>query len=476
MKKNIYFLCLLALTTGLPGCKKFLTVKPATQLSEADAFASEVGFQQALNGLYAQAAGRNLYGDNLTMSFASALSQDYLLTVTGAPQREAKTFSYTASTVMTTTSNIWTSAYTLIAGANKIIEFTEINRSVLSNSNYGLFRGEALGMRALLHFDLLRLFGPEYIAGEYNKAIPYVTKVGNLPVPAGTTKQVMDNILADLAEAAALLKNVDPIVKNTRARKSVMNYYAVKALEARAQLYRGAKAEARAAALEVTSSGRFPFVTTSAASAAAASRDRLYLPELVLMFRVRDIATWADNGTGTYFRFFTSINDKFTTSTANFTSLYENSSTDLRFLYRIERDGSGDFPSKYWQTNTPIGGVANTLDTNRLNQLVPVIRVSEMYYILAETAGSPGDGFTHLNAVRRARNLADLPTTGTAAMLEAEILKEYRKDLYAEGQLFYYYKRKNAKRMQFMSADIPSLAIYSLPIPLAELEYNPTYK
>lgn len=476
MKKNIYLLGMLVLLMGFAGCKKFLTVQPATQLTEEDAFASDEGFQQALNGLYAQAAGRNLYGDNLTMSFVSALEQDYLLTATGAPQREAKNFNYTASTVMATTTNIWTSGYNLIAGANKIIAFTESNRSVLSDTRYAMIRGEALGLRAFMHFDLLRLFGPEYTVGENGKAIPYVTKVSQLPVPAATTKQVMDNILADLSEAAALLKTADPIVRNTRARKSVMNYYAVKALQARAFLYKGDKPAARTAALEVTTSGRFPFVASSAASASSASRDRLYLPELVLMFRVREIANWADNGTSTYFRFFTTINDKFTTSQSNFNSLYETSSTDLRFLYRIEQDGGAPFPSKYWQTNTPSGGPVNTLDTTRLNQLVPVIRLSEMHYILAETAGSVSEGFGYLNTVRLARNLSALPTTGTAATLDAEILKEYRKEFYAEGQLFYYYKRKNVRRMQFMSSDIPSLSIYTLPIPLSELEYNPTYK
>lgn len=477
MKQHIYLFCLMALFAGLSGCKKFLTVQPATQLTEEEAFASEASFQQALNGIYAQAAGRNLYGDNLTMGFVSALEQDYLLTLTGATHREAKIFNYTAASVMTTTSNIWTSGYNLIAGANKIIAFTESRRSVLSDKAYAITRGEALGMRALMHFDLLRLFGPEYVAGENSKAIPYVSRITPLPVPASTTKAAMDSILKDINEAAALLQTTDPIITNSKSRRSFMNYYAVKALEARARLYKGDKTGARAAALEVTTSTRFPFVTTAAASAAAATRDRLYLNELALMFRVRDIATWADNGASTYFRYFTSVNDRFTTSQANFNALYEVTSggaTDLRYLYRVEMDGGFPFPSKYWQTHSVTA--ANTLDTNRLNQLVPVLRVSEMHYILAETAPSVSEGIAHLNAVRQARGLPALSTTGTEAYLEAEILKEYRKDLYAEGQLFYYYKRKNALRMQFMTANVPSLSIYTLPIPLTELEYNPTYK
>lgn len=477
MKNIKYIIYLTVFVMSMAGCKKFLTVQPATQLTEEEAFASEVGFRQALNGVYAQAANRDLYGDNLTMGFVSALEQDYLLTAAGATHRDAKLFNYTAATVMTTLNTIWTSGYNLIAGANKIISFTESKRSVLSDAGYATCRGEALGMRALMHFDLLRLFGPEYTAGENKKAIPYVTRVTPLPVPASTTQAVADSILTDLKAAAALLITADPILTNSRSRRSMMNYYAVKALEARVRLYIGDKPGARMAALEVTTSTRFPFVTSAAASAAAATRDRLYLPELVLMFRVRDIATWADNGTSTYFRFFTTINDRFTTNQANFNSLYETTSggaTDLRYLYRVELDGGFPFPSKYWQTSSVTA--ANTLDTNRLNQLVPVLRLSEMHYILAETAGSVSEGISHLNTIRQVRGLPALSTSGTDSYLEAETLKEYRKELYAEGQLFYYYKRKNTMRMQFMTANVPSLAVYTLPIPLTELEYNPTYK
>lgn len=478
MKRYIYTLCMLVPMMGLLSCKKFLDVQPATQLTEEQAFSTEAGFQQALNGIYAQAAGRNLYGDNLTMGFVSALGQDYLLSAAGAPLREAKNFTYTASSVMTTANNIWTGAYTLIAGTNKIIDFAEKNNSILSRTSYAQFKGEALGMRAMMHFDLLRLFGPEYVVGMNKKAIPYVKTVDRLTVPAITTAQVMDEVLADLTEAATLLKDVDPIVKNhLRARKCFMNYYAVKALEARARLYKGDKPGARAAALEVTTSGRFPFVASSAAAAAAGTRDRLYMPEMVLMFRARDIANWVDIGNLAYFRFFNTINDKFTLSSANFNSLYETTTgggTDLRYLYRVELDGGFPFPSKYWQTNNVT--IANTLDTARLNQLVPAIRVSEMHYILAETSSSVSQGIGHLNAIRQVRSLPLLSTTGTNDYLDAEILKEYRKELYAEGQNFYFYKRKNAKRMPPMTTDIPSLSIYTIPIPLTELEFNPTYK
>jgi hypothetical protein len=457
------------MSLSLFSCKKYLEVSPKSSLSEDQLFNSEVGFQQALTGVYSQLATQNLYGDNLTMGFVSALAQNYANTATNAPLYETSRLNYISAEVIGKTTGIWNTAYTAIAGVNKIIENTEKRRDVLSASNYALIRGESLGIRALLHFDLLRLFGPEYITGASAKSIPYKTVVNeNSNVPA-TSQEVANAVLADLKEAATLLKTNDPILSTSPGRRIKMNYFAVKGLEARVNIYIGDKTTAASAALEVVNSAKFPFVTSTAASAAATSRDRLYITEQLFMVRVRDIANWADPG---YFKFNGSTSMKLTRSATNFATLYETAAgggTDFRFLYRIEQDQGSPFPSKYWQTYQ-----FNTLDSNRLDQNTPAIRLSEMYYILAETAGTTAQGVAYLNAVRKNRGLPDLATTITQTVLNNEITKEYQKEFYAEGQLFYYYKRKNIIRMQFMTADIP-LSKYVLPKPPAELEYNPTY-
>jgi hypothetical protein len=75
--------------------------------------------------------------------------------------------------------------------------------------------------------------------------------------------------------------------------------------------------------------------------------------------------------------------------------------------------------------------------------------------------------------VRLNRGIKVLPNTITAVTLKAEITKEYQKEFYAEGQLFFYYKRIKASRMQFGPAMAP--AQYVLPIPPSELQFNPNY-
>ena len=469
MNTKILIALFLISSVMLTSCKKYLDVNPKSTLSEEQLFESEIGFQQALTGVYSQMASRSLYGDNLSMGFVSALAQNYSVSGSAAPFVQTRALNYTSSEVMGYTGAIWNTSYSAIAGLNKVLENTLEKRNVLSDQNYAMIRGEALGLRAYLHFELLRMFGPEFTAGAAEKAIPYKTAVDEFAVVPSTTEEVIRLVLADLTEAATLLKERDPIVVNKVSRRSKMNYYAVKALEARVRLYSGDKAGALLAAQVVTSSGKFPFVTSAAASAAAGSRDRLYLNEEVFMVRVRDISTWADPG---YFKFNGSANFKLTRSTANFNTLYETAAgggTDFRYLYRIEQDQTSPFPSKFWQTYQ-----FNTLDTNRLDQHVPLIRLSEMYYIMAEAAATPAEGVGYLNTVRQNRALAALAITITQTVLNTEITKEYQKEFYAEGQLFYYYKRKKIVRMQFMTADIP-LSKYQLPVPDGEKEYNPNY-
>lgn len=469
MTKTTILACLIILF-GLTACNKYLEVSPKSSLSENDLFQSEIGFQQALNGIYSQLASRNLYGDNLTMGFVSALAQNYRVSGSGVRFVPTRGLDYTSAEVQGFTTSIWTTSYSAIAGANKIIANTQSKGGVLSENSYALILGEALALRAFLHFDLLRMFGSEYTSGKSRKAIPYKKDVNQFALIPSTTEEVISFCLEDLTKATELLKKSDPILTGTISRQNKINYYAAKALEARIKLYMGDNTGAYAAAKVVTdATAAFQFTTATRVSAPAGSKDRLYLSELVFAIRVRDIKNWVDPG---YFRFNGPVTSKLTRTDAEFKTLYETASggaTDFRYLYGIEADGGSPFPSKYWQTYQ-----FNTLDSNRLDQLVPGIRLSEMYYILAETAPTSAEGVDFLNTIRSARGLPLLPASTTSSVLRTEITKEYQKEFYAEGQLFYYYKRKNIVRMQFMSSDI-ALTKYVLPIPASELEFNPNY-
>jgi hypothetical protein len=99
-----------------------------------------------------------------------------------------------------------------------------------------------------------------------------------------------------------------------------------------------------------------------------------------------------------------------------------------------------------------------------------LIRLPEMYYIAAECS-DPATAIGYLNTVREQRGLSDLSAGSDEAAVQTEILKEYQKEFYAEGQMFYYYKRLNLSQIRF--SGIPgSDNIYILPLPDEELQYR----
>jgi len=466
-KLLLYALGLLLITNT--GCEKFLDVTPKSSVAEEELFSSEAGFQQALSGVYSQLAERELYADNLSMGFVSALAQNY--SARGAQRfifKETTALNYDTDEVRARTESIWSRSYTAIAGLNNILAHIEGAESIFTGSNYALIKGEALALRAYLHFELFRLFAPTVRLAPTAKAIPYRKEMTAANQEYDTVTNFISLALEDLAESAELLDKIDPIKGTDRQRRFKMNYLAVRALAARINLYAGNNLKAGADAQAVINSGKLAFVKSSEISTSAASKDRLFSNEQIFAVRVRTMKDWTDDS---YFRFRSNSDENLTQSDANFAALFETvagGSTDYRFVYLLEFDQSVRFPSKFWQTWSVPGGV----ETARLDQTVPLLRLSEMYYIAAETAADPKEGTAFLNQVRKNRGLSELNVdVATEMTLANEIAKEYRKEFYAEGQLFFFYKRLNFSRMQFGSATLNS-SRYILPLPNSETEFS----
>lgn len=454
---------------GTSSCESYLDVEPKSSLSEDDLFSSALGFEQAATGVYAKMAAKAMYGDNMSLGFVSALAQNYATEGTSAPLVQTRAYNYASAEVIAITNDIWKESYNQIAAVNKVLENTQKNAGLLTEAQRKHYQGEALTLRAYLHFDLLRIFGKSVVFGADRKAIPYKTAVDEKPTPASTTRQVLDFIIKDLNDAAVLLKD-DTVDYTLLSSRFTVNYYAAKALQARVYLYSGDNANAYTAANEVVASKKYSFIPVSSVSAAADYRDRLFTTELIFALRARDINTWAQN----YFHFYLgSAGNSLTRPEKDINTIYEltaGGSTDIRKLYLFALDGGALYPSKFWQTSQ------STAKETRLDQIVPLIRLSEMYYILAETAGDAAKGVPFLNTVLSSRNVNRVlnPAAITPEAFRTELTKEQQKEFYAEGQMFFYYKRLNAASINFYASPLTG-DTYVLPIPDSEKEFNPSY-
>jgi hypothetical protein len=407
---------------AMTGCKKWLDVPAPLQVNQNDLFSSEQGFREVLNGVYLQMGSKSLYGRDLTFGMLSVLGRTYDTTISPAIGNfyyQGARYNLQDAEVSVMQKNIWDSMYVCIANLNNLLAAIDSRQSVFTGNNYQLVKGEALGLRAYLHFDLLRLFAPSPAqSGLNSQAIPYVTKLSPYTVPTSTTGEVLDACLSDLTVAKSLLLDQD-------LTTSHFTIWAVRGLFARIYLYKGDLLNAQASAQEVISSNKFPLSVNNS--------DLMFAKEHLLSlwsYQTNSISLLKTVLNTTPPLGFTAVNQ---------TALYVTgggSTSDWRKAFVDPTTGvaSGNTisPRKYYSTN------ANVL---------PLIRMTEMYYIAAECANNTGDSLkatTLLDSVRAHRNI---PVYTTASLktdsVNTEIRKEYQKEFLGEGQMFFYYKRKN---------------------------------
>lgn len=476
----------LLMTSLLTGCKKFLDVTPQDKVPQSSLLKNEQGFKDALNGIYLgmdknTSAGRyGLYTADLTMGMVSTLGFEYdnasNVTLNDGLYSNAVAYTYDNSFVKTEIDGIWSGLYSNIANLNNLLTQIDGQKGVFTFDNYNRVKGEAIALRALFHFDLARLFGRPPVTGMNEKAIPYVTQFKVSSTSFATLQEALDSCISDLTTAKDLLAATDTsavlgAVEDafTSYTQNHLNYWAVQGLLARVYLYKGDRDNAEKYARAVMASNKFPLITTNVAAAGNTVRDRTFSKELLFALYSTSIKNYnsglfnLSSGTG------------LNVSAAKRTSLYttgSGSNTDYRYTSWFDNNSGSPtviVPSKLFQdANLPYA----------LQNIVPLIRVSEMYYIAAECAINKSDlntGVAYLNQVRQARGLNALNAAGISNTdsVSNEITREYQKEFIQEGQVFYYYKRLN-KDLKLVTATTAAnvSGAYVLPVPDKEKEYN----
>ena len=249
MKKILILSLLISCSQFFMSCENWFDVNPKSQVKNDILFENENGYKTALFGIYTTMATPALYGQELTMSLLDVLAQYYTINDNYHNFYNASIYNYEASPVKSKFDAIWETMYKIIMNCNNLLENMEGRQELFSGHNYELIRGETLGLRAYLHFDLLRMFAPSFTVGANEAAIPYVDRVTRSPFPQLTNTAVAEKILQDCEEALSLLKvsnpfgpaadNTEPEDEFLRNREERMNNYAVKALMARVYLWTG---------------------------------------------------------------------------------------------------------------------------------------------------------------------------------------------------------------------------------------------
>lgn len=169
--KNLFLLFTILL--GLNSCNSWLDVQPYDRVAEDVVFESVKGFENALNGIYIELNTNSLYGQYLSCEMIEIMAQRYSVNKSNAFNYDLMLHKYTEQGCKARFASIWKDAYSLIANINLLLKNCESHRNVLTDEYYNLLKGECYALRAFLHFDIFRLFGPVYDLDVMTVNLPY---------------------------------------------------------------------------------------------------------------------------------------------------------------------------------------------------------------------------------------------------------------------------------------------------------------
>ena len=415
-------------------------------------FSDEEGFKNALTGLYVLMYNQNVYGKELTFDFMEELAQRYdaglrYSNVPDATRAQIYDYDedYKSSQTFTPSkgrlSSIWNQMFKDIANINNLIKnLNERGQETITTPGlFELMKGEALGLRAYHYLDLMRMWGPaDLISNGSRGVVPYRTEVSWRQTAPMSADSMTIMIEKDLLEAETLLKDDACEYGNLSDapffayRQHRMNKWALKALMARFYLYTNQYDKAAVKAKAVIDSCGLRLVGDM-------SEDHALFDETLFAL---DYGKMHDN-VEVYF-------DKTIEAASQTQKLISKTTVDR--VYETATVGINDIRARNNQgflsdgTNMVSRKFLHDDDATNYNNKVPLIRLAEMYLILAETL-SGTDGVAYYNSLRNLRGISatyNVSSFTSRDELVAALQKEYAKEFLGEGQYFYFLKRVRA--------------------------------
>ena len=436
--RKIYILVLLLTAFGASSCNDWLDVRPETEQKEDDQFSTYNGFCSAVTGLYMLMGSQDIYGERLSMTNIESLAnlwnmtdntyryEDYYLM-----KHDYENVTYSQAAIKA----IYAQLFNTIVQANVIIKHVDEQGDVISDPAVrATIQGEAYGIRAYCHLDVLRLFG-QVPGGTEQVSLPYseTTSIDEMPAYY-TFDEFVGKLKQDIEKAESLLKDNDPVFQYSFTalnsgstssvddfmlyRQSRMNYWAVKALEARMYRYLGDDANAYRAAREVidaTLDGN-PVMTMSGTQDFA-SGYKLCPNECLFYLSKYDVMDYSQDflvgGSSTSFDERNNLGLTSAMHTELFSTVNPNSNNRAGNCWRNNVPNNGGQMMSvcmkyYWNTD-----VSNTM---LYYQIIPMLRMSEVYLIAMESTTDLNEANSLYNTYMLAHNVPNsrrllLPTT-----------------------------------------------------------------
>jgi len=485
MKKNI--IALFAILTLAASCSmsEFLTEDPIMSQSTELTLSDYNGLNKAIGGAYSPLVSSNWYGAFYVLD-SEMRAGNAMIPINTNFQSGRMMVPYSMSYEPSSTSGLWGTAYFVISACNNVIfaidNNDELTSSSVTQADLNNLKAEALALRALAHFDLLRLYSRlNGTNGEYGVCVITEPQLPTDMPARASVEETFAQVISDLTTAEGLM--ADSYQRSgVSDPKATFNKLAIQALLARVYLYHKDYSKASEYATKVINSGKF----------------RLWTAEEYPSVWGKDVAGDGEvifevygkqaNGYDAYWEGPSHMTNPLgyadCAATAQLADLFEDGDVRGTRGVRGKDDGKVMFCTdqdevsggQLWTMKYYGKGEGNATSTPDVSNTI-VLRLSEMYLIRAEAAvnGAGSTALADLNAIRANRGASPLTSADKAA-----VALERRLELNFEGHLWFDLDRTGGS-INYSDANITrsidaSSKYWALPIPKSQVDINENLK
>jgi len=458
--KNLY-ISILFIATMLysTSCSEdFIDLTPQQSLSDSEFLITFDDFEVAMIGGYDQMQNSDWYGRYVPL-VSDVMGEDVKQNASANRAKEWAEFNGSSQDFIP--EEIWAELYEGINIANRIIN-SPFEPPAAVQADFNQIVGEAYALRALAHFDLVKMYAQHYTftAGGSHPGVPIVTEFDQTAKPSrNTVAEVYAQVISDF-EMAEQLMTLD----NGTGRFS---REAVQGLLSRVYLYMENYTQAENYASLVINSGNYSLVPNA------------------------DYPTQFLDGNSSEAIFEIRFDLVDNPGSDHLGGMYKESGygdyLPAEDLLDIIPDD--DIRKTMFREDLNLGGIYGILRVDKFpsegsvigSDNIPVVRLSELYLNRAEARAKLGNDTgaqEDLNMIKQ-RGWADAPAaTATGDALVTEILSERRIELSFEGHRIHDIARN---KLDVVRQDCTSTvctvtypnARFILPIPIEETDVNP---
>lgn len=479
MKTYKLFAIILALTAvGLPSCESFLDIEPQQSVSDQAVYTSHEGVVNALNGAWERIAGPQLYaGTSIFHSDLVANQNDmnWIGTFIGYREMNWKTFSTTDGTVAAK----WIRSYHAIDLINNVLA----NLDQVREAERDRVEGEALFIRGIMYFELVRFYALPYVKGTDNSqpGVPLVTTpttgITDDSYPSrATVAAVYQQVLSDLNTAKSRLGVVDAGAGANagRATSSTAAAFLVRVHLAMEEW----QLAAQEADFVISNFGGYSALH---ATPRAAFNNDEYTSEDVFMIRqdANSHAGAANDGIATFFASLAGLGRGDVNITSDHLERYEEGDLRAQITDNPDIVVIADVPTMFYVgVGTDAGNIMSS-KWGKYDANINVIRLAEMILSRAEANYRNGSsiGAAPLDDVNAIRQRAGVEPW-TELTLE-HIYEERKRELAFEGHMLHDMRRFRGSTVAPSGSTHEGQTLQwnddrlVLPIPQREMDVNP---